>query len=87
MGSYLAPLQLGYSTALGAEAAVHSSRLYLSNLPPDHVLLKLDFKNAFNSVRRDKMLEAAKEHEGGLPDRRVEGAKDRPVGHPQQTIK
>ena len=61
MGSLLAPLQLGYGTPLGAEAAAHSARLYLSNLPSDQVLLKLDFKNAFNSVRRDKMLEAIEE--------------------------
>ena len=62
MGSMLAPLQLGYGTALGAEAATHSARLYLQDLPPENVLLKLDFRNAFNSVRRDKVLEAAKLH-------------------------
>ena len=60
MGLMLAPLQLGYGTKLGAEAAVHATRLYLADMPPSHVLLKLDFKNAFNSVRRDKMLEATK---------------------------
>lgn len=60
MGSLLAPLQLGYGTPLGAEAAAHSARLYLRDLPSYHVL-KLDFKNAFNSVRRDKMLEAIEE--------------------------
>lgn len=31
------------------------------NLPSGHALLKLDFKNAFNSVRRDKMLKAVQE--------------------------
>ena len=61
MGHYLAPLQLGYGTPLGAEAAVHASRLYLRLLPPDHVLLKLDFRNAFNTVRRDKILSAARD--------------------------
>ena len=61
MGSLLAPLQLGYGTPLGAEAAAHAARLYLANLPPDFVLLKLDFKNAFNSIRRDKLLEAARQ--------------------------
>jgi hypothetical protein len=30
----------------------------LENLPPGHVLLKVDFSNAFNSVRRDVLLEA-----------------------------
>ncbi len=61
MGSLLAPLQLGYGTPLGAEAAAHSARVYLEDLPDDNVLFKLDFKNAFNSIRRDKMLEAARE--------------------------
>ena len=40
------------------EAVVHSARLYLRNLKPEQVLLKLDFRNAFNSLRRDKMLSA-----------------------------
>ena len=31
------------------------------NLPSGHALLKLDFKNAFNSVWQDKMLEAVQE--------------------------
>ena len=61
MGSLLAPLQLGFGTSLGAEAAVHSARFYLHHLLPDHVLLKLDFRNAFNSIRRDKILEVARE--------------------------
>ena len=42
----------------GVEAAVHSARLYLHSLNPHQALLKLDFKNAFNSIRRDKMLDA-----------------------------
>ena len=29
-------------------------------MPSNHVLLKVDFRNAFNSVRRDKILEAVK---------------------------
>ena len=58
MGLLLAPRQLGYGTALGCEAAVHASRLYLSNLQPGQVILKLDFENAFNCIRRDKMLQA-----------------------------
>lgn len=61
MGTMLGPLQLGYGVRQGAEAAVHAARLYLENLPPNHVLLKLDFKNAFNSVRRDRLLEAARQ--------------------------
>ena len=52
----LAPHQLVYGVKGGAEAAIHSARLFLRNLKPDQALLKLDFKNAFNSVCRDKML-------------------------------
>ena len=52
MGQYLAPLQLGYGTPLGAEAAVHASRSYLHLLPSDHVLLKLDFRNLQYSQKR-----------------------------------
>ena len=49
-------LAIGYGVKGGAEAAVHSARLFLHNLKLDQALLKLNFKNAFNSVRRDKML-------------------------------
>ena len=62
MGTLLSPVQLGYVTPLGAEVAAHSARLYLANLHPERVILKLDFKNAFNSIRRDKMLQTAKLH-------------------------
>ena len=49
---------LAYGVKGGCEAAVHSARLYLDNLLEDHAILKLNFKNAVNSVRRDTMLEA-----------------------------
>ena len=62
MGSMLAPLQLGYGTPLGSEAAVHSARQFVASLSQDQVFLKLDFKNAFNSVRRDKVLQSARQH-------------------------
>jgi len=35
---------------------VHSARRYLEGLPEDHVLVKLDFSNAFNSIHRREML-------------------------------
>ena len=60
-GLFLAPLQLGFGTSMGAEAAAHAARTYLHHLPLNHTLVKLDFKNAFNTIRRDKMLEAARE--------------------------
>ena len=42
----------------GSEAAVHAARLYLRNLQTGSAMVKLDFCNAFNTIRRDKMLEA-----------------------------
>ena len=41
---------------MGAEAAVHAARSYLHNMQSNQLLLKIDFRNAFNSIRRDKML-------------------------------
>ena len=57
MAVLLAPHQLGYGMKGGAEAAVHATRLYVQDLEQQCVL-KLDFKNAFNTLRRDKMLHA-----------------------------
>ena len=62
MGELLAPRQLGYGVKKGVEAAVHATRLYLRTLGPGKAILKLDFRNAFNSIRRDKVLEAVREH-------------------------
>ena len=39
----------------------HASRMFLNNLKPSDAIVKLDFSNAFNSIRRDKMLEAVQE--------------------------
>ena len=61
MGALLAPRQLGYGIARGAEAAVHAGRIYIQSLTDGMVFVKLDFKNTFNSVRRDKMLKSVKE--------------------------
>ena len=47
----LVPLQLGFGTSCGAEAAAYSSHLYLHNMPSTNLFLKLDFKNALNSLR------------------------------------
>ena len=56
MSTYLAPLQLGYGTPHGVECTTHAARLFLHSMHVDHILLKLDFTNTFNSLRRDKML-------------------------------
>ena len=67
MGLLLAPRQLGYSTALGCEAAVHATSFYLSNLKPGQVIFKLDFENAFNCICLDKMLQAVQSGTGACP--------------------
>jgi len=56
--SYFQPRQLGVGTAGGCEAAIHAARRYLESLPPDHVVVKLDFSNAFNTLHRRDMLQA-----------------------------
>ena len=61
MGNLLSPLQLGCGTPGGVEAAVHAARIYLQNMPPNNLMLKVDFKNAFNTIRRDKMLHSVLE--------------------------
>ena len=50
------PRQLGVGISGGCEAAIHSARRYLQTLAPDHVMVKLDFANAFNSLHRSDML-------------------------------
>ena len=54
----LLPRQLGVGVKGGLKAAIHSTRRFLS-LNKDsssRIAIKLDFRNAFNSVRRDTML-------------------------------
>ena len=63
IGDLVRPIQLGYGTRGGAEAAVHATRAYITEESAEsQVLLKLDFKNAFNTVDRAKMLEEVKDH-------------------------
>ena len=45
----------------GMEAAVHSTRQFIGSLDDNGGLVKLDFRNAFNTLRRDTILEAALE--------------------------
>ena len=54
----LAPRQLGFGVPGGCEGAVHVARRFVENMQPDQVLLKVYFKNAFNSIRRDPILDA-----------------------------
>jgi hypothetical protein len=62
LSEYFAPIQLGVGIRGGCEAAVHACRRYLENIPDNHVIAKLDFSNAFNSLHRDAMLNAISTH-------------------------
>jgi hypothetical protein len=63
VNSYLSPHQLGVTTKLGCEAAIHTTRTFVNNdQNRGKVLLKLDFKNAFNSVERDCILKEVQCH-------------------------
>ena len=56
MSCLFSPHQLGFGVRGGIEAAVHAGRHFLHNISPGEALIKLDFSNAFNSVRRNCML-------------------------------
>lgn len=54
----LRPIQLGVGIAGGCESAAHAVRQYVHSRPQrGDVLVKLDVSNAFNSIRRDHLLE------------------------------
>ena len=61
VADYLAPRQLGVGIRGGAEAAAHAARKFVQASSGDSVLVKLDFKNAFNTVRRDCILETVRD--------------------------
>ena len=56
------PKQLGVGTPKGAEIGVHSIRKYVMNTDYKALILKNDYRNAFNCARRDFMLEKVKIH-------------------------
>jgi hypothetical protein len=57
----LLPFQYGFGTRLGCEAVAHGARKFCSlNKTEDYVFLKVDFKNAFNSLRREVFLKEVK---------------------------
>ena len=58
MSSYLSSIQLGGGVPGGAEAAVHSLRRYANTMADDDIIVKLDFANAFNTIRRDTLMES-----------------------------
>ena len=61
IGDNLRPSQLGYSTPGGCEAAAHAARRYIGEASHRRVLFKIDMANAFNCLRRDVFLSAARE--------------------------
>ena len=52
----LQPVQVSAEVPGGPKAAVHAVCRLVNHMPDDHVLVKLDFTNAFNTVRRDLIL-------------------------------
>ncbi|KAJ2939808.1 hypothetical protein O0L34_g18001 [Tuta absoluta] len=57
MAGYLQPYQLGFGTQMGCEAAIHATRTFVQE--PGNagcIVIKLDVKNAFNTVERDVLL-------------------------------
>ncbi len=54
----LAPKQLGVGVSNGLEACIHTTRAFLENRKHDQLVAKIDFRNAFNCLRRDCLLEA-----------------------------
>ena len=59
---YFRPFQLGAGVKHGSEAAAHVARDFIECAERDRAFVKIDFANAFNSVRRDVILKAINEH-------------------------
>src|SRR6218665_161180 len=53
LSSHFASLQLGIGVPGGCEAAVHAARRFVKGMRRNQVLVKLDFTNAFNTLKRD----------------------------------
>lgn len=66
LGGSLRPVQLGYASRGGCEAAAHAARRYLKESASKRVIFKVDMANAFNSLRRDVFLAAARSRVPGL---------------------
>ena len=56
LGFELAPVQLGFGSRDGGEAAVHAVRIFLETVPYDNIIVKIGMRNAFNLVSRDHFL-------------------------------
>ena len=60
--SSFSPRQLGVGIPGGCDTAVHCARRFLQSMPAGHVMAKLDFANAFNSLHRRDMLLAVRDN-------------------------
>jgi hypothetical protein len=58
MEDELAPRHLGIGKASGVGNSVQCAKLWARDLPEDHVLIKVDFRNAYNTVDRSKVVAA-----------------------------
>ena len=58
----LRPRQLGAGVAGGCEAAIHATRRFLEDASEDEILVKLDFRNTFNTLHRKNMLVVVANH-------------------------
>lgn len=56
--SFLLPHQAGVGVKGGCEGLVHAVRRYTAGMERDRAFIKIDFSNAFNTIRRDALLEA-----------------------------
>ena len=55
-------MQLDLGCTSGCKVAVHAKRRFMFNMPANFVIAKLDFSNAFNSLREDLMLSVLAEN-------------------------
>jgi len=58
----LSPCQFGASAKKGAEAIIHATSAFISSAHDNQAVIKIDFTNVLNSLRRDSMLEAVATH-------------------------
>ncbi|XP_065323794.1 uncharacterized protein LOC135930921 [Gordionus sp. m RMFG-2023] len=56
VSNHLCPNQLGVNVKGGCEVSLHMTRMYLQTDPSDNILIKIDFSNAFNSLKRTAFL-------------------------------
>ena len=58
LAEYVSPLQMGAGMLNGAKAAAYAARSFLSAAKDDDVFIKLDFENAFNTLRIDAIADS-----------------------------